>query len=43
MLSVKEVTFCSGDEELAAISIGSRVRHGQQAGAGVLFGEVLIL
>ena len=43
MLTVKEVTFCSGDEKLAAISVWSRVRHRQQARAGMLFGEVLVL
>ena len=27
VLSVKEVTFCGGDEELAAVGVGSGVCH----------------
>jgi hypothetical protein len=31
-----------GDEELGAVGVGSSVGHGEEAGGGVLEGEVLV-
>jgi hypothetical protein len=31
VLSVQPSSFCSGDEELRAVGVGTRIRHGQQA------------
>lgn len=46
-LSVKHGTYvpcrlCGADEELRPVGVGAGVGHGQDAGAGVFQGEVLI-
>ncbi len=43
MLAVKPIAGHSGDEELAAVRVLAGVGHGQQAGLGVLAGEVLVV
>ena len=38
-----QLVFHGGDEELAAVGVGSRVRHGEPAGPFVLQLEVFVL
>jgi len=42
VLSVEPRGLDGGDEELAAVGVGTRVGHGEEVGLGVLQGEVLI-
>ena len=43
MLTVQPVTWGARNEELAAICVGARIRHGQQAPLVMLQGECLVL
>ena len=43
MLAVEPGGLGRADEELGAVGVGSGVGHGEDAGAGVLEAEVLVL
>ena len=42
MTSVEPWCFFKGDEELGSVGVGASVSHGEDAGSGVLFLEVLV-
>ena len=42
MLTVEPWAWDGGDEELRSVGVGSSVGHGEEAGFGVLLGEVFV-